>query len=158
MSYLMALVVFVSAVWALFDSHKKGARNPAGWAMFVSLFWILTFPYYLYKRRKIVPVDQDQAPSASNRWVGLVISAALCFGPAVYAEVKSALPHCDDPEVVRVLGKMLNGMEISYPAQRPESAEWGSLRLCNATVAGHIQSYNVRWYSDAKDQFIVHLE
>lgn len=156
MTLLIGLVVLACAVWVLFDSHKKGARNPAGWAVFVAVIWIIAFPFYLYKRNKLEPAIQ--APAPSNRWIGLAVVVVLVGGMTFNSMRQEALPACDAPEVVEVLGKLLNGMVISNPAQRPDSDEFGAARLCNATVAERIQPYRVTWYSNDKVQFIVNLE
>ena len=156
MTLLIGLVVLACAVWVLFDSHKKGARNPAGWAVFVAVIWIIALPYYLYKRNKLEPAEQ--APSPSNRWIGLAVVVVLVGGMTFNTMRQEALPACDAPEVVEVLGKLLNGMAVSNPAQRPDSEEFGAARLCNATVAERIQPYRVTWYSNDKVQFIVNLE
>ncbi|MGU5697913.1 hypothetical protein ACV1D9_12190 [Aeromonas allosaccharophila] len=156
MTLLIGLVVLACAVWVLFDSHKKGARNPAGWAVFVAVIWIIALPYYLYKRNKLEPATQEPAPS--NRWIGLAIVVVLVGGMTFNTLRQEALPACEAPEVVEVLGKLLNGMAVSNPAQRPESEEFGAVRLCNATVADRILPYRVTWYSDDKVQFVVNLE
>ncbi|MGY4028259.1 hypothetical protein ACW5WQ_20295 [Aeromonas rivuli] len=156
MTLLIGLVVLACAVWVLFDSYKKGARNPAGWAVFVAVIWFIALPYYLYKRNKLEPAEQQ--PAASNRWIGLVAVVVLVGGFTFNTMNKEALPACDTPEVVEVLSKLLNGMVIANPAQRPESEDFGAVRLCNATVAERIQPYRVSWYSNDKVQFIVHLE
>ena len=157
MSLLIGLVVLACAVWVLFDSHKKGARNPAGWAVFVAVIWFVALPYYLYKRNKLEPAEQ--APEPENRWIGLLIVVVIAAWLIAYNNMNSGkLPACDSPEVVEVLGKLLNGMAVTNPAQRPESEEYGMVRLCNATVADRIQPYRVTWYSNDKVQFIVNLE
>lgn len=161
MTLLIGLVVLACAVWVLFDSHKKGARNPAGWAVFVAVIWFVALPYYLYKRNKLEPAEQ--APSPANRWWGLTVVIAIVgwftvFGDSAEQREANALPACDAPEVVEVLGKLLNGMAVTNPAQRPESEEYGIVRLCNVTVAERIQPYRVTWYSNDKVQFIVNLE
>ncbi|MEG0010380.1 MAG: hypothetical protein RR721_20230 [Aeromonas sp.] len=156
MTLLIGLVVMACAIWVLFDSHKKGAKNPAGWAVFVAVIWIIALPFYLYKRNKLEPAEQ--APAASNRWIGLAIVVVLVGGTTFNTMSKESLPACEDPEVVKVLGKLLNGMTVSNPAQRPESEDFGAIRQCNATVAEHIQPYRISWYSNDKVQFIVHLE
>ncbi|WP_139835237.1 hypothetical protein [Aeromonas hydrophila] len=156
MTLLIGFVVLACAVWVLFDSHKKGARNPAGWAVFVAVIWIIALPYYLYKRNKLEPAAQEPAPS--NRWIGLAVVVVLVGGMTFNTMRQEALPACDAPEVVEVLGKLLNGMAVSNPAQRPDSEEFGAARLCNATVAERIQPYRVTWYSNDKVQFIVNLE
>ncbi|MFQ2250970.1 hypothetical protein ACK32K_20530 [Aeromonas dhakensis] len=156
MTLFIGLVVLACAVWVLFDSHKKGARNPAGWAVFVAVIWFIALPYYLYKRNKLEPAAQ--APAPSNRWIGLAVVVVLVGGMTFNTMRQEALPACDAPEVVEVLGKLLNGMVISNPAQRPDSDEFGAARLCNATVTERIQPYRVTWYSNDKVQFIVNLE
>ncbi|KIQ84357.1 hypothetical protein [Aeromonas sp. L_1B5_3] len=156
MTLFIGLVVLACAVWVLFDSHKKGARNPAGWAVFVAVIWIIALPYYLYKRNKLEPAAQ--APAPRNRWIGLAVVVVLVGGMTFNTMRQEALPACDAPEVVEVLGKLLNGMAVSNPAQRPDSEEFGAARLCNATVAERIQPYRVTWYSDDNVQFIVNLE
>lgn len=156
MTLLIGLVVLACSVWVLFDSHKKGARNPAGWAVFVAVIWFVALPYYLYKRNKLEPAAQASAPS--NRWIGLTVVVVLVGGMTFNTMRHEALPACDAPEVVEVLGKLLNGMAVTNPAQRPESEEYGMVRLCNATVAERIQPYRVTWYSNDKIQFIVNLE
>lgn len=161
MTWVIGLVVLVSAVWVLFDSHKKGARNPAGWAVFVAFIWFIALPYYLYKRNKLEPVERD--PDPVNRLIGLVTVIVLVGGITVLnyweSSVKQGvLPACDAPEVVDVLGELLNGMAISNPAQRPESEDYGAARLCNSIVADRIQQYRLTWYSNDKVQFIVNLE
>ncbi|MFQ1878598.1 hypothetical protein ACK36J_14345 [Aeromonas veronii] len=156
MTLLIGLVVLACAVWVLFDSHKKGARNPAGWAVFVAVIWFVALPYYLYKRNKLEPAAQ--APAPSNRWIGLAVVVVLVGGMTFNTLRQEALPACDAPEVVEVLGKLLNGMAVSNPAQRPDSEEFGAARLCNATVVERIQPYRVTWYSNDKVQFIVNLE
>lgn len=156
MSLLIGLVVLACAVWVLFDSHKKGALNPAGWAVFVAMIWFVALPYYLYKRNKLEPAVQ--APAPSNRWIGLAVVVVLIGCMTFKTLRKEALPACDAPEVVEVLGKLLNGMAVSNPAQRPESEEYGIVRLCNATVAERIQPYRVTWYSNDKVQFVVNME
>lgn len=156
MTLIICLVVLASAIWVLFDSHKKGARNPAGWAVFVAVIWIVALPFYLYKRNKLEPAAQ--APAPSNRWIGLAIVLVLVGGMTFNTVSKEALPDCAAPEVVDVLSKLLNGMDVTSPAQRPESEEFGAERLCNAMVAERIQPYRISWYSNDKVQFIVHLE
>ncbi|MNC64994.1 hypothetical protein D3C75_1152380 [compost metagenome] len=59
---------------------------------------------------------------------------------------------------MQVLGKLLNGATVANPAQRPESEEFGAMRLCNATVAERILPYRITWYSDERLQFIVNIE
>ena len=49
---------------------------------------------------------------------------------------EEALPACSSAEVTEVLGHLLPGMAITNPAQRMESADFGDVRQCNATVAG----------------------
>jgi hypothetical protein len=158
LSLLIGLFILSCSVWVLFDSHKKGARNPAGWAFFVALFWIGAFPLYLYKRNKIVPIDEEHAPSPSNRWIGLIASVLLIGGFMVKNVIADSVPACDAPEVVQVLSGLLNGMTIGNPVQRPESDQFGDVRLCNSTIAGRIIPYNVRWYSNDRDQFSVSVE
>lgn len=156
MTLLIGLVVLASAVWVLFDSHRKGARNPAGWAVFVAVIWFIAFPFYLYKRNKLAPADK--APAPSNRWVGLVLVVVLVSATTFNAMRQEALPACASPEVTEVLGRLMPGMAITNPAQRLESADFGDVRQCNATVADRIQPYRVTWYSSDKDQIIVTLE
>lgn len=161
MTLLIGLLVLACAVWVLFDSHKKGARNPAGWAVFVAVIWFVALPYYLYKRNKLEPAEQ--APSPANRWWGLAVVIVIVGWITAINDFDDrrkadALPACDAPEVVEVLGKLLNGMAVTNPAQRPESEEYGIVRLCNATVADRILPYRVTWYSNDKDQFVVNLE
>ena len=156
MTLLIGLVVLACAVWVLFDSHKKGARNPAGWAVFVAVLWIIALPFYLYKRNKLAPAEQ--VPAASNRWIGLTVVVLIVGGMTYNAMSKDALPACDAPEVMQVLGKLLNGAAVANPAQRPESEEFGAMRLCNATVAERILPYRITWYTDERLQFIVNIE
>ena len=106
MTLLIGLVVLACAVWVLFDSHKKGARNPAGWAVFVAVIWIIALPYYLYKRNKLAPADK--APAPSNRWVGLVLVVVLVGATTFNAMRQEALPACASPEVTEVLGRLLS--------------------------------------------------
>lgn len=116
MTLLIGLVVLACAVWVLFDSHKKGARNPAGWAVFVAVIWFVGLPYYLYKRNKLEPAEQP--PSPSNRWWGLAMVITIVLWITVLNDFDDrrkadALPACEAPEVVEVLGKLLNRMAVS---------------------------------------------
>lgn len=124
----------------------------------VFIFFIAR-PYYLYKRNKLEPDECDPV----NRLICLVTVIVLVGGITIlnYLETsikQSVLPACDAPEVVEVLGKLLNGMAVSNPAQRPESEDDGDVRLCNSIVAGRIQQYRLTWYSNDKVQLIVNLE
>ena len=152
--FCMSLAMFFSALWVLKDAKEKGARNPGGWVIAVSLLWFVFFPLYLFKRRKIVP-STDSINGGVKPWVAIMIAALASAWPSYYQwREDNAVPECSNKQVVQVLSQRLNGADVQNPAERKDISTI-SRRSCNATVGGGIIDYNVSWYDDKHDQFVV---
>jgi len=65
MGYLILLVIIGTTIWVGYDAHKNeisiSAKKPysintgtVAWVITCLLLWIVTFPYYLVRRSKIL--------------------------------------------------------------------------------------------------------
>ena len=67
----LSLVVLVSSVWVLVDSHKNRIQTHGfaytvntgclAWFLGCLFLWIVVFPVYLVRRRKILSLRREQA-------------------------------------------------------------------------------------------------
>ena len=153
MSFYIAILVFVGSLWVFGDATKKGARTPHGWALLSVLLFPIGFPLWLYKRRGMEPSSEQKTVSP---WIMIPLMLAICFWQPIQFFRDGSLAKCDAADVTAVLEKMV-GTSVSHQSQRKYDA-WQEVRSCSAVVNGFVAHYNVSWYSDAKDQFVVNLE
>lgn len=51
-AYGFGLVQLVTALWVVFDAHRKGIPQPLQWGVGTMLLWIIVFPWYLVRRQQ----------------------------------------------------------------------------------------------------------
>lgn len=83
------LIIFVSSLWVLLDSREIGVKKgqvdklgnlgPWGW-FFSSLFlWIITFPFYLFKRNKFKEINKKHIDDKTSGEKFMKIASNVIF-------------------------------------------------------------------------------
>lgn len=165
MEFLFALIIFGVAVAIYKDAIAKKIANPARWGIGTALIFFIIIPLYLFKRKKLVGSALSENEVAEGIQGGKNVSPfaayALMFILAFLAPAisfyKGELPNCDSSEVHGVVSDLLHGEKFSEPAQMSYD-RINEVRHCNLTVSDRVFSYTVKWYSEAKDQFVVQFD
>ena len=101
-------VVSLCAAWVFWDARARGLSNgggmgPWGWGLCTLCVWVVAFPLYLLKRRKMPPAQGADAVA--------IVGACVFLAPGALAVAAGALagglPACSDPSVVALATQVL---------------------------------------------------
>lgn len=165
MEFLFALIIFGVSVAIYKDAIANKIARPARWGIGTAFIFFIVIPLYLFKRKKLAgsALSEDEVTEGiqGGKNVSPFAVYALMFVLAFLAPAisfyKGDLPNCDSSEVHSVLSDLLHGENFSEPAQMSYD-KINETRHCNLTVSGRVFSYTVKWYSEAKDQFVVQFD
>ena len=126
---LMPIVVSCSAAWVYFDATRQGIGKEEGkgglfnmsagaWAVATLGLWLIGFPAYLIKRRRLIAQASERP--VTPKWrpfkLGLFVMVAVwCVYSVVIA--RAALPPCEGEEASALVAQLIS--------QTPALAEQG---------------------------------
>ncbi|EOI6423996.1 hypothetical protein ACMU9U_000861 [Yersinia enterocolitica] len=165
MVFVICLLIFIGAFWVMKDAYNNQLDSPVKWGIGVAFIWIIFLPLYLIRRKKLIANQQMvnnassslNEPRQTNLWPGIIITLLVAFIPYGLSIINGELPKCDATEVNDVLTDLLPGVDFSNPAQY-DYEKMSEIRHCNLTIDNRIHSFTVKWYSDAKEQFVVKFD
>ena len=168
---LVSPVFFLTAVWVWFDANKKGARNPGGWVLAVSLIWIVMFPLYLWKRGKFSEVQgESQNHEGIKVWVAIPLAAVIASYPYIKAAINyyqseqfqvdsRSVPECNDEGVIAKLSQLVGNGKIEDPVEIGTDSDTGtSVRSCKAIAWNSVVGYSVSWYDDQRTRYVISFQ
>ncbi|OVZ95229.1 hypothetical protein CBW58_00245 [Yersinia frederiksenii] len=173
MELIPSLILLASSLWVMKDAHDNHLNHPVRWGIGTAFLWIIVLPIYLIKRKKLI-VEQRMRNEASsslndrvtiwgtekdstNLWAGGAFISIVAFAPYVWAVWSGELPKCNSSDVHEVLTQLLPDTAFSNPAQY-DYERTNEIRHCNLTIENGIHSFTVKWYSDAREKFVVRFD
>ncbi|EOI6869287.1 hypothetical protein ACMVR4_000652 [Yersinia enterocolitica] len=173
MELIFSLILLISALWVMKDAHNNRLNHPIRWGIGTVLLWIIVLPIYLIKRKKLIAEQRtknegtsslndkknvwEREVGSTNLWAGGIVIFIVAFAPYAWQVWNGELPKCDSSDVHGLLTQLLPDTAFSNPAQY-DYERMNEVRHCNLTIDNGIRSFTVKWYSDAREEFVVKFE
>ncbi|ELI8022861.1 hypothetical protein RSF09_003893 [Yersinia enterocolitica] len=173
MELIPSLILLVSALWVMKDAHNNYLNHPVRWGIGTAILWIIVLPIYLIKRKKLITEQKmrneaisslndrpnicEGEKDSTNLWAGGAVIFIAAFAPYAWGVWNGELPKCDSSDVHGLLTQLLPDTTFSNPAQY-DYERMNEVRHCNLTIDNGIRSFTVKWYSDAREEFVVKFE